>query len=587
MNLRDLKIGSRLGLGFGLILLAACLILIGTLTNSAASRTALLDTLGHASMQQEIAESMRAALLSSAVSVRNMALQTKVEDVQRDEAEAKKQFALYVAAKAKLISSGLGGKEKAILDRLAEIDRLMEVHFKEAVDLAAQFNSEQAAVVITGKIDPLLSKAMMELERFVAVQKQLGEEATSKANASNTVAVRVIAMAGVLVLTLVGLMAWRLTLSITLPLQAAVVTANRVAHGDLTGEIGILGNDEAAQLLGALLEMRNGLARLVGEVREGADNISTGAHEISAGNTDLSQRTETQASNLEETAASMQELSSTVKNNADTARQANQMASAASAAATQGGVVVGQVVATMDDITASSRKIADIIGVIDGIAFQTNILALNAAVEAARAGEQGRGFAVVASEVRSLAGRSAEAAREIKALIGASVEKIEVGSRLVGEAGESMNDIVAQVKRVADLIGRISASAHEQTSGIEQVNQAITQLDNVTQQNAALVEEAAAAADSLNQQAGHMVEVVSVFKLVDSEPIAASSTRPKLPAAPLNTATVSKVPLQTRKPAPPKIATARTTASSASLTQRLTQSQAPTALGGDSNWTTF
>ncbi|MBX9634386.1 MAG: HAMP domain-containing protein, partial [Magnetospirillum sp.] len=355
-------------------------------------------------------------------------------------------------------SSGLGGREKAILDRLADIDRQMEAHFKEAVDLAAQFNSEQAAAVITGKIDPLLSKAMVELGSFIAVQKQLGEEATSQANASNSAAVRIIAIAGVLVLTLGGLMAWRLTLSITRPLQAAVVTANRVAQGDLTGEIGVSGRDEAAQLLAALLEMRNGLARLVGEVRKGADNISTGAHEISAGNTDLSQRTETQASNLEETAASMQELSSTVKNNADTARQANQMASSASSAATQGGVVVGQVVATMDDISASSRKIADIIGVIDGIAFQTNILALNAAVEAARAGEQGRGFAVVASEVRSLAGRSAEAAREIKALIGASVEKIEVGGRLVGEAGESMNDIVAQVKRVADLIGEISAS---------------------------------------------------------------------------------------------------------------------------------
>jgi methyl-accepting chemotaxis protein len=513
MILPDMKIGLRLGMGFAAILLTAIAMLAGAMVTNAASRASLLTTLERVTAKQDTLEAMRRALLSSAVSVRNMGLQSKVEGVQKDEAQAKKHRSVYLAAKGKLEASGLSEQERSIFLKLEDIDRQTETHFKDAVDLASQFNTEQAGAVITGKIDPLLDKALEELGGFIAMQKKLGDEATAQANEDNRLAVQAFSVAGVLVLVFAAVMAWRLTQSITSPLASAVDAAHSVAKGDLVHAIEVKGQGEVGQLLAALLEMRNGLARLVGEVRNGADHISTGANEISAGNTDLSRRTETQASNLEETAASMHELSERVRNNADTARQAKQMAGSASAAATQGGVVVGQVVATMDEITVANRKIADIIGVIDGIAFQTNILALNAAVEAARAGEQGRGFAVVASEVRSLAGRSAEAAREIKSLIGASVEKIENGSRLVGAAGDSMHDIVTQVKQVADLITTISASAHEQTSGIDQINQAITQLDNVTQQNAALVEQAAAAADSLNQQAARMVEVVSVFKL--------------------------------------------------------------------------
>ncbi len=278
----------------------------------------------------------------------------------------------------------------------------------------------------------------------------------------------------------------------------------------------------------------------------------------------------------------MEELSSTVKNNAETARQANQMASSASSAASNGGVVVGQVVSTMEEITVASRKIADIIGVIDGIAFQTNILALNAAVEAARAGEQGRGFAVVASEVRSLAGRSAEAAKEIKSLIGASVDRIETGSRLVGAAGDSMQDIVAQVKRVADLIGEISASAHEQTSGIEQINQAIVQLDNVTQQNAALVEEAAAAADSLNHQAVHMVEVVSIFKL---EGDSAARTADLARAAPARNAAPAPRLASPRKPAPRLAQASKPAPKKLGLPSAKPVAKSATADDGD--WETF
>ncbi|MDM0110464.1 methyl-accepting chemotaxis protein [Variovorax sp. J22R24] len=297
------------------------------------------------------------------------------------------------------------------------------------------------------------------------------------------------------------------------PLSEAVKVAQSVASGDLTSRIDAQTKDETGLLLTALKDMNNSLVKIVGEVRTGTDTIATASSQIASGNQDLSSRTEEQASSLEQTAASMEELTSTVKQNADNARQANQLAVSASEVAVKGGSVVSQVVDTMGSINASSRKIVDIIGVIDGIAFQTNILALNAAVEAARAGEQGRGFAVVASEVRSLAQRSAAAAKEIKTLIGDSVEKVEEGSKQVAEAGKTMEEIVDSVKRVTDIMGEITAASQEQTSGIEQINQAITQMDQVTQQNAALVEEAAAAAGSLQEQAGSLVQAVSVFRL--------------------------------------------------------------------------
>jgi methyl-accepting chemotaxis protein len=289
--------------------------------------------------------------------------------------------------------------------------------------------------------------------------------------------------------------------------------ARSVASGDLTTELEVTSKDECGQLLQALQDMNDSLVNIVIEVRSGADAMATATSQIAAGNMDLSSRTEEQASALEQTAASMEELASTVKQNFETGRHANELAGTATQVAVKGGGVVAQVVHTMESINTSSKKIADIIGVIDGIAFQTNILALNAAVEAARAGEQGRGFAVVASEVRSLAGRSAEAAKEIKHLIAASVSDVSQGCQLVEQAGSTMDEIVVHVRRVADLMGEVTNASQDQTSGIEQVNQAVGQMDQVTQQNAALVEEAAAAAQSLEHQAKNLVQVVSVFHL--------------------------------------------------------------------------
>ncbi len=325
------------------------------------------------------------------------------------------------------------------------------------------------------------------------------------------------ALIGLAVFSGLGLaLAWFLSRSITEPLHQARAFADLIAHGDLRQGPPVTGRDEATDMMRSLTEMQQSLARIVGQVHESAGNIQVASSEVSTGNNDLSQRTEQTASNLQQTAASMEQLTVTVRQSADAAATANQLASSAAAVAQRGGAVVAQVVSTMNDINASSRKISDIIGTIDGIAFQTNILALNAAVEAARAGEQGRGFAVVASEVRSLAQRSAEAAREIKSLIGASVDKVETGSRLVQDAGTTMGEIVASVQRVSDIIGEITAAASEQSQGIGQVNSAVTQLDQMTQQNAALVEESAAAAESLKEQAVRLSGVVGTFRLEGS-----------------------------------------------------------------------
>ena len=401
---------------------------------------------------------------------------------------------------------------------------------------------EKAKGIFVGPSKAGFSAAMAALDRDVEFQTKGGDAAYKDAELSygqtrwTVIALLVTAVGAGAVLALL------ITRSITRPIARALEVAETVANGDLTSQINSNSTDETGLLLAALKRMNESLVRIVSQVRNGADSIATGSVQISNGNADLSQRTEEQASNLEETAASMEELTATVKQNADTARQATQLASDASQAATEGGRVVGQVVSTMSAISESSRKIVDIIGVIDGIAFQTNILALNAAVEAARAGEQGRGFAVVASEVRSLAQRSAQAAKEIKTLIGDSVEKVEGGTKLVDEAGQSMEGIVSRVKRVNDLIEEISAASREQSTGIGQIGEAVNQLDQVTQQNAALVEESAAAAESLKHQAAQLAQTVSVFRLAGDGSSSPPPTKKSRLQTPLQLAPRSMAP---------------------------------------------
>ena len=373
----------------------------------------------------------------------------------------------------------------------------------------------EAAVMMNGPSAKAYAAVDAAIQDWWNYNVQLSDKETAASKDTYANAKLVLIAMVVAALALGSAAAVFITRSITGPIGRAVKVAMTVAAGDLASRIVVSGNDETAQLLRALSGMNDSLARIVGQVRASSDSIATGSAQIAMGNADLSQRTEEQASNLQQTAASMEELSGTVKTSAATASHASELAAGASAAAVKGGEMVATVVQTMQDIAVSSRKISDIIGVIDGIAFQTNILALNAAVEAARAGEQGRGFAVVASEVRSLAGRSAEAAKEIKSLIGASVEKVETGARQVDVAGASMADIVAQVQRVSQLITEISHGAGEQSTGISQVGDAVAQLDQVTQQNAALVEESAAAAESLKNQAANLADAVRVFKLAE------------------------------------------------------------------------
>jgi methyl-accepting chemotaxis protein len=441
-----------------------------------------------------------------------------------------------------------------------------------------------AADVYSGK-----QKELLDFQNGLVKEAVEASDATIKSQIALLMGLAAAAIA------LAMVMAWRITRSVTQPLAEALAMSRDVAAGNLTRQINTSRADELGDLLRALAEMQSSLVNTVTQVRSTTDSINIASAEIASGNQDLSARTEQTASNLEETAASMEQLTSTVRQSADSARQANQLASSASEIAVRGGNVVGQVVTTMNEINASSKKISDIIGVIDGIAFQTNILALNAAVEAARAGEQGRGFAVVAAEVRSLAQRSAEAAKEIKGLISSSVDRVEAGSRLVGEAGQTMSELVGSVQRVSDIIGEITAAASEQSDGIGQVNVAVNQLDQMTQQNAALVEESAAAAESLRDQATRLAQVVQIFRIdglvsqalpAPSAPGLKAQPRKALaPARPLGVAPRQPVLAQSR-PAPVKKSPAPGLQESGKPTT--TATAATTAASGDEgDWESF
>jgi methyl-accepting chemotaxis protein len=516
MNLRNVRIGVRLAIGFGVILaLLTVVVVTGNVINGNNTNT-LTKALEATNAKTSLAYEMRGALLETAVAMRNTALQSEVAATQQEEEKVDAERKHYAVARDKLIATGLSEEEKKILANIQSIDKEMAEPFVQVIGLTRVFDAESAAKILASTIDPLSRKALAEITKLVEIQQAAATQMMLSTEAAGKKLQLQLYLIGAIALAIGMACAWVLTRSITNPLQNAVAVAERVAAGDLTSQVSVAGKDEVSQLLAALQRMNNNLFETVTKVRQGTDTIATASTEITAGNLDLSSRTEQQASSLEETASSMEELTSTVKQNSENARQANQLAISASDVAVKGGAVVTQVVDTMASINASSKKIVDIISVIDGIAFQTNILALNAAVEAARAGEQGRGFAVVATEVRNLAQRSAGAAKEIKSLIDDSVENVDAGTKLVDQAGTTMNAVVDSVKRVTDIMAEIMAASQEQASGIEQVNQAISQMDQVTQQNAALVEQAAAAAESLQDQARNLSEIVSIFKLDNS-----------------------------------------------------------------------
>ena len=513
MKLQDLRIGQRLALGLGTMLLASFLMLVASIWSHqrAKAETALAST--QSDREQATALEMRQLLMSAAVAVRNMGLNDSVEGVQAAETQAKKERQSYLAALSQLEKDATADAERALLARLRTIDAEMARDFDEAVNLASQFNAEQAAKLITGKIDPASVKAVATLNELIAELRR-GEASQAAEVEQRTARVEyLLAAAGVLALLVSAFVGWRLSVGIVRPLKSAGDVAGSVAAGNLVVHIGDTAADETGQLLRSLQTMTGQLHTMVRQVRESTQSIATASAEIALGNQELSSRTEHTAANLQRASASLQQLTDMVRELAESAAGANQLAGSAADVARNGGEVVQRVVGTMTEIQASSRRIADITGVIDGIAFQTNILALNAAVEAARAGEQGRGFAVVAAEVRSLAQRSAEAAREIKSLIGSSVEKVEAGAQLAADAGRTMEAIVSSVQRVNTIISEITGAAGRQSAGIGEVNHAVSQLDTMTQQNAALVEQSAAAASSMQEQAQRLSGLVDTFRL--------------------------------------------------------------------------
>ncbi len=513
MQLKQLKIGQRLALAFGLVLVLLAVVLTTGVQKLSAMNDLLVKVVEVNNARIDAASAMRDNLRRISIAVRDMTIISDEAQMQEQSTAIAKAREAY-AAGAKALDASITSEEgKTQLASTAAAAAKVVPLIAKGEALARQNDIDAGRNFLRDEFVPAMRAWTTSIDEIITLQSTRNSEDQARGRDAYAQARVLMFTVGAVALIAAVAIAWLITRSIVNPLNQAVAVARTVAAGDLSSHIEVTSLDETGQLLGALKDMNTNLRDIVSQVREGTDTIATASDEIASGNLDLSSRTEQQASSLEETASSMEELTSTVKQNAEHARQANGLARSASDVAVRGGAVVSDVVETMGAIHASASKIVDIISVIDGIAFQTNILALNAAVEAARAGEQGRGFAVVASEVRNLAQRSASAAKEIKSLIDDSVNKVDEGSRLVTQAGATMDEIVVSVKRVTDIMGEISVASHEQENGIEQINQAVTEMDAVTQQNAALVEEAAAAAQSLKEQSARLAETVSVFNL--------------------------------------------------------------------------
>ncbi|MEN3274934.1 MAG: methyl-accepting chemotaxis protein [Massilia sp.] len=531
MKLVNLNIAQRLALGFG----ALCFLLVGLQTfglNMLGRVNQSTDELATRRLPNVIATgAVLTEINDIAIALRNMMLTTDEADRQKQREEITNSRHALEENMAKLRGNLVHPQAQALMEQMASANARYLQAMEGLLKRIEAGDEQEMRRYLKDELRPPLGDLKKAVGAQLTLQIEFGDKIAAEAHATYESTRMLMIVLGLASLALAALIAWWNTRSITRPMARALEVANTVAAGDLTSRIDVTSRDETGKLLQALKTMNENLVRTVATVRSGTETISQASSEVAAGSLDLSSRTEQQASSLEETASSMEELTSTVKQNADNARQANALAEAASQVAARGGRVIGEVVGTMDQITSSSGKIADIIGVIDGIAFQTNILALNAAVEAARAGEQGRGFAVVATEVRNLAQRSAAAAKEIKALIGDSTQAVQAGSKLVTEAGSTMDEIVDSVRRVTDIMSEITAASQEQTAGIEQINEAVVQMDQVTQQNAALVEEAAAASASMQDQAANLARAVSVFRIDGADLARVQGEQAAAPAA--------------------------------------------------------
>jgi methyl-accepting chemotaxis protein len=524
--LQNLRIGTRLTFGFALILVLSIVSTTYALV-SARANVAAMETMTGAPLAKERLVSDMKTLMSGGIWRTSMIARSADGGLAVAFADAQAEGVKSGNAVIKKIEGLLETEQEKALFAAITAERAKYQAAKVAVmDAKKAGNSDEGERIYKERFEPAAAAYQRKFQDLLDLQRKTMDDTAAQIAAANARQTQLCELLAVLMVALGAVCAYVTARSITVPLGEAVAVAETVASGDLTTRFGQYGKDELGNLMRALHAMNDALAGLVSEVQVGTQSIASGSAEIASGNLDLSSRTELQAGELEETASAMEALTTTVRHNADNAGQANQLVQAASSVAQRGGDIVGRVVTTMGSIDASSRKIVDIIGVIDGIAFQTNILALNAAVEAARAGEQGRGFAVVASEVRNLAQRSAAAAKEIKTLIGDSVAQVNAGTSLVEQAGATIREVVDSVARVTDIMAEITEASREQSSGIDQINAAIAHMDQSTQENAALVEEAAAAADSLQEQAARLESVAGRFRLAEGQ-VQAIATAPK------------------------------------------------------------